>query len=83
MADDKIEMNDLTFKMANCPVCDKLSNTDRICAKCVQQYLPMLKTFMDAHPGATYMEVCWNKDLPIPKKALYHLEEAGLIKFRK
>ena len=79
---DKITAADLAFKVYNCPICEKLAHTDKICTGCVQQYLPKLKAFMSAHPGATYMEVCWNKELPIPKKVVYHLEAAGLIKFK-
>jgi len=79
---EDLKKND-TKKLQNCLSCDKLTTDNKICKACVAEYLPKLKEFIDKHPELdNYMRVNFHKELPIPRRALYALDQAGLIKIR-
>lgn len=82
MEENKIKTDDMDFGIRRCPVCEEFKKTNDVCLECMQKYLVPVKEFMAKYPGSTYMEICWHKDLPVPKKIFYQLEKAGLIKFR-
>lgn len=82
MEDNKIKTDDMDFGIRRCPICEEIKRTDNVCLDCLQRYLKPVKDFMSKYPGATYMEMCWNPELPVTKKIFYHLEKARLIKFK-
>jgi len=82
MEENKIKTSDMDFGIKRCPVCEDIKRTDGVCLDCLQTYLKPVQEFIVQHPGATYMELCWNPGLPVTKKIFYNLEKAGLIKFR-
>lgn len=64
-----------------CEIC-KQPTRERICVACLQEYVPKVQAFLAQHPGIIYLEAVLHKDMPIPRKVLYTLQEAGIIKLR-
>lgn len=64
-----------------CEIC-KQPTHERVCAKCLQEYVPKIQSFLAQHPGIIYIEAVLHKDMPIPRNVLYILQEAGIIKLR-
>ena len=81
MSDEKIEIDGIVFELKTCPICGK-ENRNGICLDCVQQYLPLIKAFLDKYPGLTYMDAVWHKQRPVPPKVFYEMVNAGLIKVK-
>ena len=81
MDDDKIETGDLDLESKSCKICQSPSRND-ICVECLRQYYKPLKDFLDKHPGISYLEACFNKDLPVPRHVLYEFTNAKILKVK-
>jgi hypothetical protein len=79
MSDDKIDMGDLTW--STCTICEKQSS-DKICKYCMQEHHPKIKKFLDDHPGITYMEAVFSKNLPVSRSILYNFVQQGIVKLK-
>ena len=79
---EKIDTSDL--EIANCKICGKITNDAKsICKVCFTTWYPVLKKFVDAHPGVTYMGLVMRKDPPAPRNIIYEFTQAGFIKVKE